>query len=297
MEKGQEKRCFIVTPIGSDTDPIRRHIEGIMEAAIRPALGEKYELVVAHKIYEPGSITKQVISEIYNAELVIANLTNRNPNVMYELAFRHSLGKPVIMIAESGTSLPADIIMERTIFYQNDAQGVLELKKSLEKAESEIDFTKIGSPIHDVLHSIDRDINILQISKNEPQAGQEVLPYILEKLNKLEDMFLANKASKTLSSSPPMERVIQFALLYVPEDINERPNFVKKLSNAFRDPPYGILSMRLEESEENSATFLVYCRILEGFPDNLLKMIVEKTLIEEGYKIAEMPMVLKRIVY
>ena len=99
MKKEQEKRCFIVTPIGSENDPIRRHIEGIFEAAIRPALEDKYKLIVAHKIYEPGSITKQVISEIYNAELVIANLTNRNPNVMYELAFRHSLGKPIIMIA------------------------------------------------------------------------------------------------------------------------------------------------------------------------------------------------------
>lgn len=195
MKKEQEKRCFIITPIGSDTDPIRRHIEGIMEAAIRPALGEKYELIVAHKIYEPGSITKQIISEIYNAELVIANLTNRNPNVMYELAFRHSLGKPVIMIAESGTSLPSDIIMERTIFYQNDAQGVIELRKDLEKAENEIDFSKSGSPIYDVLHSIDRDINILQISQNDTQAGQEVLPYILEKLNKLEDMILSNRSS------------------------------------------------------------------------------------------------------
>lgn len=82
MKKEHEKKCFIITPIGSDTDPIRRHIEGIIEAALRPALGDKYKLIVAHKIFEPGSITKQVITEIYNAELVIANLTNRNPNVI-----------------------------------------------------------------------------------------------------------------------------------------------------------------------------------------------------------------------
>lgn len=297
MKKEQEKKCFIITPIGSEADPIRRHIEGIIDAAIYPALGDKYKLIVAHKIYEPGSITKQIITEIYNAELVIANLTDRNPNVMYELAFRHSLGKPAIMIAEWGTNLPSDIIMERAIFYHNDAQGVLELRKALEKAESEIDFSKIGSPIYDVLHSIDRDKSILQLSQNDSKAEQEVLPYILDKLNKLEDMILANKTSKSISSPAPPERTVQFALLNVPEDINERPNFVKKLSNAFRDPPYGIYNMRLEQSEEDSATFLVYCRVLEGLPDSLLKRIIEKTLIEEGYKIAEMPVILKRTVY
>ena len=33
-----QDRCFIITPIGDDSDPIRRHIEGIIDAAIRPAL-------------------------------------------------------------------------------------------------------------------------------------------------------------------------------------------------------------------------------------------------------------------
>lgn len=183
--------CFIITPIGDDSDPIRRHIEGIIEAAIRPALEDKYELVVAHKISEPGSITKQVISEIYSDKLAIANLTNRNSNVMYELAFRHSLGKPVIMIAEKGTPLPSDIIMERTIFYQNDAQGVLELKENIRVAERKIDFEKESSPIYDIIQEYSRDAQIIKISEkqfSEPTDGENtnMLKYILQKLNNLE---------------------------------------------------------------------------------------------------------------
>ena len=218
MDNKPEKSCFIITPIGNEGDSIRRHIEGIIDAAICPALEDKYELIVAHRIYEPGSITKQIISEIYNAELVIANLTNRNPNVMYELAFRHSLGKPVIMIAESGTNIPTDIIMERTIFYHNDAQGVLELRDALEKAESEIDFNKTGSPIHDVLHSILLDKNIIQLSQKESQTEQEVLPYILSKLNKIEDAILTNRAFKMF---PYTEYSYRFSLFNLPEDIEE----------------------------------------------------------------------------
>ena len=57
-----KKRCFVITPIGGDSDPIRRHIEGIIDAAIKPALGEKYEIIVAHRISAPGTITKQVIN-------------------------------------------------------------------------------------------------------------------------------------------------------------------------------------------------------------------------------------------
>ena len=187
-----QDRCFIITPIGDDSDPIRRHIEGIIDAAIRPALCDKYELVVAHKISEPGSITKQIIKEIYSDKLAIANLTNKNPNVMYELAFRHSLGKPVIMIAEKGTPLPSDIIMERTIFYQNDAQGVLELKDNIIAAEAKIDFNKESSPIYDVIQEFDREAQIIKISETQfvDQSDKEnsnILWYILQKLNNLED--------------------------------------------------------------------------------------------------------------
>lgn len=187
-----QDRCFIITPIGDDSDPIRRHIEGIIDAAIRPALCDKYELVVAHKISEPGSITKQIIKEIYSDKLAIANLTNKNPNVMYELAFRHSLGKPVIMIAEKGTPLPSDIIMERIIFYQNDAQGVLELKDNIIAAEAKIDFNKESSPIYDVIQEFDREAQIIKISETQfvDQSDKEnsnILWYILQKLNNLED--------------------------------------------------------------------------------------------------------------
>ena len=50
MSAKSRDKCFIITPIGDETDPIRRHIEGIISASIIPAIGEKYEIVVAHKI-------------------------------------------------------------------------------------------------------------------------------------------------------------------------------------------------------------------------------------------------------
>ena len=213
-------KCFIITPIGDDTDPIRRHIEGIIDAALRPALEDKYDLVVAHRISEPGSITKQIITEIYSAKLVVANLTNRNPNVMYELALRHSLGKPVIMIAEKGTPLPSDIVMERTIFYQNDARGVIELRESIAAAEKEIDYDKTESPIYNVLHDVLKDRQIIEFSESqsisqEDDGNATVLKYILQKLTNLED---AVQTSRPLMQNAESRRCfdgVVFAFSYV----------------------------------------------------------------------------------
>lgn len=192
-EQGMDKkRCFIITPIGNDNDSIRRHIDGIIDAAIKPALEPDYEVVAAHKITETGTITKQIIKEIYQDELAIANLTGNNPNVMYELAIRYCLGKPVLTIAEKGTNLPFDVMPERTIFYVNDPQGSLDLKEAIKSYVLNIDLTKIESPIHAILKEIDADAEALSLVKSSlketsvEDSTSEILMHILNKLNRLE---------------------------------------------------------------------------------------------------------------
>ena len=230
-QRTDKKRCFIITPIGNDNDSIRRHIDGIIDAAIKPALEPDYEVVAAHKITETGTITKQIIKEIYQDELAIANLTGNNPNVMYELALRHSLGKPVIMIAEKGTPLPSDIVMERTIFYQNDARGVIELRESIAAAEKEIDYDKTESPIYNVLHDVLKDRQIIEFSESqsisqEDDGNATVLKYILQKLTNLED---AVQTSRPLMQNAESRRCLDgvvFAFSYVK---STQPYQVEKL--------------------------------------------------------------------
>ena len=193
-QRTDKKRCFIIKPIGNDNDSIRRHIDGIIDAAIKPALEPDYEVVAAHKITETGTITKQIIKEIYQDELAIANLTGNNPNVMYELAVRYCLGKPVLTIAEKGTSLPFDVMPERTIFYINDPKGSLDLKAAIRKYVANLDISKKGSPIHDIIHEIDADAEVLSIVKSSPKGNltqgstDEILMHILKKLDQLEKM-------------------------------------------------------------------------------------------------------------
>ncbi|HBF9371103.1 TPA: hypothetical protein KO297_002748 [Clostridioides difficile] len=193
----KKKTCFIITPIGDDGSPIRRHAEGVIDGAIVPIVKDKfgYDIIVAHRINKTGSINKQVIHGIFKADIVIANLTILNPNVMYELAFAHSIGKPTIMIAEKGnTKLPFDITEQRTIFYINDLQGTIELKENLENAIIEIEknirnaeivdnpiYSWIGNALYE-----ENVINNIAKGNNIETDNVDMLKLILERLDNIE---------------------------------------------------------------------------------------------------------------
>ena len=50
-----------------------------------------------------------------DADLVVADLTDHNPNVFYELAIRHALQLPLVQLIDSAQDLPFDIKAMRTV--------------------------------------------------------------------------------------------------------------------------------------------------------------------------------------
>ncbi|PEW44421.1 hypothetical protein COE01_14855 [Bacillus thuringiensis] len=179
----KDKTCFIITPIGDDQSDIRRAADGVIDAVIIPSLLEigfqKDNIKVAHRMANPGSINKQVIESIIESDLAIANLTTLNPNVMYELAIRHAVRKPVIQICQKGTRLPFDITEERTIFYTNDMTGVLELGNDFKLMLLQaINDKEPDNPIYRVIES---NTIMKSIDASDPSK------YLFEHMNKLEN--------------------------------------------------------------------------------------------------------------
>lgn len=95
------ENCFVVGPIGDKLAP--PYSEGrhqyeqaiqIWDYVIEPAFQAlNIQPVRADKIDESGEITEQVCQRLRDDDLVIADVTDGNPNVMYELGLRHTKNK------------------------------------------------------------------------------------------------------------------------------------------------------------------------------------------------------------
>jgi hypothetical protein len=183
------KKCFIITPIGDDNTDIRRATDGLLNAVLKPILKQlDFEIEVSHQMTKPGSITNQVIDCILNYDLVIANLSGLNPNVMYELAVRHATRKPLVSITEKTTKLPFDISDERTIFYINDMAGCEELKPKLtEMIKKAIEDKEPDNPIYRVAKE--------NLMKQQIKTG-DVQEYILSRLDRIESSINSSKNNR-----------------------------------------------------------------------------------------------------
>ena len=144
----QEKQCFVISPIGEPDSETRKRSDQVLQHVVRPAANScGYKAVRADEIDKPGIITSQVIQHVVNADLVVADLTERNPNVFYELAIRHALKKPLVQIIRKGEAIPFDVAATRTIFVDHKdldsveaaRNGIIEQIKALEKDSSDIE--------------------------------------------------------------------------------------------------------------------------------------------------------------
>jgi len=83
-------------------------------------------------VYKPGIILDDILRNILESEVVIAEITPGNPNVFYELGYAHAIGKQTILLADRASAeLPFDIRGYRVIFYENTIKGKPEVENSL----------------------------------------------------------------------------------------------------------------------------------------------------------------------
>lgn len=139
------KTCFVISPIGKPESDTRKRSDQIMRNIIRPAVEEKgYEAIRADEISEPGIITNQIIQHVVDDALVIADLTEHNPNVFYELAVRHVFRKPFIQIIKIGEDIPFDVAAQRTVLI--DSQDPVNGEEAKNKIIEQITYLEGDSP-------------------------------------------------------------------------------------------------------------------------------------------------------
>ncbi len=88
-------------------------------------LGDELGLSIqrADDNFSPKPFMEKVWDGICSAKLIIADCTQKNPNVFYEIGIAHAVGKKVLLITRSDKDIPSDIKHFEYIHYSYDQEG------------------------------------------------------------------------------------------------------------------------------------------------------------------------------
>ncbi len=151
--------------------PFVEELDTIYDLAIRPGLQTAgFNVRRADEIQNQQSILRDVVSNIADATLVVADLSGLNPNVLYELGIAHALNRPVILLTQNIDELPFDLRQDRAIRYGTQVADALRAKQELEDRAAGLlrGGTVFGSPVSEALN---RPVDLPSIGDSDDTAA------------------------------------------------------------------------------------------------------------------------------
>lgn len=137
--------CGIIMPISSIDNCSETHwkeVKGIITDAVEAA---GFEAQLVSEANDSGIIQKRIVQNLYKNDIVICDVSCKNPNVMFELGMRLAFDKPTIIVMDNMTKYSFDTAPIEHLGYPRDLSyyQILDFKKTLtEKIKGTIDAAK-----------------------------------------------------------------------------------------------------------------------------------------------------------
>ncbi|MBN8519908.1 MAG: DUF4071 domain-containing protein [Candidatus Accumulibacter sp.] len=153
------KRLFVAMPYGIRRAPLDYEepdktsvidFDAVWEGILQPAVPAAFETKRADELRQPGLIDRMYNEWLFDADIVLADLTFGNANVYYELGIRQALSrKGTVLVACKGTKLPFDVRNQYVIHYDYFAAPTLRgFQQELYQAIGNASIQEIDSPVH-----------------------------------------------------------------------------------------------------------------------------------------------------
>ena len=223
---GDKKRVFVIMPFSKTTENhTAQHWARHYNLYLKPLI-EKVENIEAFHC-EPltDDVANQTVLDLVKSDIVVADLTDRDPNVLWELGVRHSFKQSTIPIAETGTQVPFKFSSKGILFYNVDyldnqafeekfKAALQNCIKSPDEPDSPVLETLGGrGTLYGIMHKEEnaRRVNALQLEIN---INETLLAQIFDNCVRNKALRAANKAdAKRMTTTPLKTAAIEVLLV------------------------------------------------------------------------------------
>ena len=211
----KKEKCFVIMPISDQGDYPSGHFTKVYEQIIKPAVENAgYEAYRVDENKISDSIIDKIFDAVQNCPIAVCDLSNNNPNVLYELGLRQAYDMPVVLIKDEKTNRVFDISAINTVPYSSKRlyEEVIDAQKRISDA---ITATAAGKE-----NSLLKIINIKKAQNNDTEITTKdmtefLLNSILSKLNTISrntQYEVNNQVSTSLTLNKRIEELEQIVV-------------------------------------------------------------------------------------
>lgn len=281
IEKGT---VFILMPFAANFESTYKLIKQVLES---PEFNLR--CYRSDEIYKPEPIIETILRGIAISQFIIADVTNRNPNVFYELGIAHTVKDNCIILTQSMDDVPFDLRHLHCIVYENSLSGAEELKDNLKMAvhtilNEESELTKRKIKKSKIIKVIKNDRNkILNIEEESRKPKLNLDISILDKEFQLEMPFSRKLGIKNYDQ-PYLKLILNIKI------INKDKKYVEivstKLEKFYNNQFYSIFYPQEVELYSNNNNSLTYPIGLDTKVDTAIKLFVKFTPLGNSAQLA-----------
>jgi len=124
-KSAKKLEIFVAMPMGKDAksrarwNRLNESIKAVSEPIGYTAARIDDVLLENARSSENQFIAQSILNKIEKSNIVIADLSEQNPNVYFELGYALGKGRKILPVAKKGTDLPFDVKDINTVFYTN----------------------------------------------------------------------------------------------------------------------------------------------------------------------------------
>ena len=253
----------------------------IFENVHKPAIiGSRLGYKCERSNIRTGAFVKDIIIKLNQADVVLADLTDMNPNVFYELGVRHTLRNRTILVSQTMDDVPSDLKQYGVITYNTNPKGVAEYKKDISKILKDIrnNPDRPDSPVSDYLNlkTIVTDISEAKTIEKKLIALVSECSYNLSAIKS--GLTVADPEKTSITNA--RFRMGALELLTSTYYIYPNDDYIKDANELFYN--LSIQNERLDLLKDRNFRNSVKVRILENFP-NVSKAV--KKFMRQTHKI------------
>jgi hypothetical protein len=226
-------------------------------------------------------ISERIISSIFRCDIVVADITDLNPNVMLELGLRLASKKPTIVVVSKGSAIPFDIRDFQAVDYPAD----------MNMLGMEDFFNRLSTQLNEKYDAAQREsyqpfLSNVVIDVLAPKERPGTLDQVI--LNKLDDLSYRiqiiddNRRSEKMAASAGItETHITDSQMNIYISCKEITNFDKMRTEIEKVPFFRSMEV-IDESDSVSYVVFTFDLTPAGFKPNVLEAIVRKIALRHN---------------